>query len=151
MSNQNEQNRAEITIESIRAAGGLVHSDGNVFFRNVEQANAAISCAMGESEVAAIEKWKDHQVAQLVNELRSCAMQFHDQGQLRERIAHIVRPLFERGPAKAPERDISDYELLEAAMKGLEVSGKSARSVALALLKPDAIRKIVKAVNEAAR
>lgn len=32
-----------ITHDSIRAAGGIVHSDGNIFFRNIEQARAAIA------------------------------------------------------------------------------------------------------------
>lgn len=37
--------------------------------------------------------WKDHQTAQLVNELRDCAAQFGQTQQLRERIATIVAPL----------------------------------------------------------
>lgn len=32
-----------ISHESIRAAGGIVHSDGNIFFRSIEQARAALA------------------------------------------------------------------------------------------------------------
>lgn len=32
----------EITHDSIRAAGGIVHSDGNIFFRDIAQLQALI-------------------------------------------------------------------------------------------------------------
>lgn len=32
-----------ITTESIRAAGGIVHSDGRIFFTNIEQVRAAVA------------------------------------------------------------------------------------------------------------
>jgi len=31
-----------LTKEEVRAVGGIVHSDGNIFFTNIEQLNAAI-------------------------------------------------------------------------------------------------------------
>lgn len=31
-----------ITVESIRAAGGIVHSDGNIFFTNIDKLRAAL-------------------------------------------------------------------------------------------------------------
>lgn len=31
-----------ITQEQIRAAGGIVHRDGNIFFTNIDQLNAAL-------------------------------------------------------------------------------------------------------------
>jgi hypothetical protein len=34
--------RQPLTAEAIRAAGGIVHKDGNVFFTNLEQLNQAI-------------------------------------------------------------------------------------------------------------
>ena len=34
-----------ITNEHIRAAGGIVHSDGNIFFTNLEKPNAAVLAA----------------------------------------------------------------------------------------------------------
>lgn len=37
---------------------------------------------------------KDHQIAQLTNELRDTAIKYRDAQQLRERIAMIIRPLF---------------------------------------------------------
>ena len=42
---------------------------------------------------------KDGQVAALVNELRDIAIKFHGAGQLRERIAQVIRPLFRSPPA----------------------------------------------------
>ncbi|MBY8999178.1 MAG: hypothetical protein KGD60_15810, partial [Candidatus Thorarchaeota archaeon] len=34
---------AQVTKESIRAAGGIVHSDGNIFFTNITQLQAALT------------------------------------------------------------------------------------------------------------
>lgn len=34
-----------ITTEHVRAAGGIVHSDGNIFFTNLEKLNAAVTLA----------------------------------------------------------------------------------------------------------
>jgi len=39
-----------LTTEAIRAAGGIVHKDGNVFFTNLEQLNQAIEAAHGIKE-----------------------------------------------------------------------------------------------------
>jgi hypothetical protein len=39
--------RQPLTTEAIRAAGGIVHKDGNVFFTNLEQLNQAIKAAHG--------------------------------------------------------------------------------------------------------
>jgi len=33
---------APLTVENIRAAGGIVHKDGNIFFTNIDQLNRAI-------------------------------------------------------------------------------------------------------------
>lgn len=40
-----------LTKEDIRAAGGIAHSDGNVFFTNIEQLNAAILAKLGAMEL----------------------------------------------------------------------------------------------------
>lgn len=45
---------------------------------------------------AAPSAWKDNDTAKLVNDLRDCAVQYHATAQLRERIAHLVRPLAAR-------------------------------------------------------
>lgn len=34
---------------------------------------------------------KDHEIRELVNQLRDIAIKYHGTGQLRERIAHVVR------------------------------------------------------------
>jgi hypothetical protein len=34
-----------LTVEDVRKAGGIVHGDGNIFFSNIEQLNAAILAA----------------------------------------------------------------------------------------------------------
>lgn len=34
-----------ITTEHVRAAGGIVHSDGNIFFTDLEKLNAAVTLA----------------------------------------------------------------------------------------------------------
>lgn len=53
---------------------------------------------------AAPSAWKDNDTAKLVNDLRDCAVQYHATAQLRERIAHLVRPLAARlaGAPAAP-------------------------------------------------
>ncbi len=45
-----------ITQEQIRAAGGIVHRDGNIFFTNIDQLNAAL--AQPASAPAAVSGWK---------------------------------------------------------------------------------------------
>ena len=51
--------------DDIRAAGGIVHSDGNVFFTNIDQLNAAILQKLAGAEVPGPfgyvweETWKD--------------------------------------------------------------------------------------------
>lgn len=37
----------EVTIESIRAAGGIVHGDGNIFFTNIAQLRASLPAPTG--------------------------------------------------------------------------------------------------------
>lgn len=37
----------QMTDESVRAAGGIVHKDGNIFFTNIDKLNAAILSASG--------------------------------------------------------------------------------------------------------
>lgn len=39
-----------ITHEQIRAAGGIVHGDGNIFFTNLAQLNVAIKPALEKAE-----------------------------------------------------------------------------------------------------
>lgn len=46
------------------------------------------------SPVTQAEPLKDGEIAKVVNDLRDVALQFHGAQQLRERIAHIVVPLF---------------------------------------------------------
>ena len=38
-------------------------------------------------------EWKDHNTAQLMNELTEISVKYRDMQQLRERIAHVIRPL----------------------------------------------------------
>ena len=40
-----------LTKEDVRAAGGIVHSDGNVFFTNLDQLNAAILAKLASAEL----------------------------------------------------------------------------------------------------
>lgn len=40
-----EQTAQVLTHEHVRAAGGIVHSDGNIFFTNIEKLNNAITIA----------------------------------------------------------------------------------------------------------
>ena len=40
-----------VTVEHIRAAGGIVHSDGNIFFTNIDQLRTAIAAALGRGVV----------------------------------------------------------------------------------------------------
>ena len=40
-----------LTKEDVRAAGGIVHSDGNVFFTNLDQLNAAILAKLASVEL----------------------------------------------------------------------------------------------------
>lgn len=40
-----------IEAEDIRAAGGIVHSDGNIFFTNIDQLRAAVAAALGRGAV----------------------------------------------------------------------------------------------------
>lgn len=56
-----------ITQEQIRAAGGIVHRDGNIFFTNIDQLNAALAQPASEPETgipvtesapAAVSGWK---------------------------------------------------------------------------------------------
>lgn len=39
---------------------------------------------------------KDHEVAQLINQLRDVAIEFHDTQQLRERITRLVKPFVDK-------------------------------------------------------
>jgi len=60
---------------------------------------------------------KDHEIAQLVNALRDCAVEFHNAQQLRERIAALVVPaLRERSRASVAMRDVSHEYLAEVAV-----------------------------------
>lgn len=43
-----------IEAEDIRAAGGIVHSDGNIFFTNIDQLRAAVAAALGRGAVPQI-------------------------------------------------------------------------------------------------
>ena len=45
---------------------------------------------------ALIPEWKDHNTAQLVNELTEIAIKYRDMQQLRERIAYVIRPLADK-------------------------------------------------------
>lgn len=68
--------------------------------KQAERAYAALQSAQALEAVPALdaqgEEWKDHQTAQLVNDLRDTAVQFHGAQQLRERIARLVHPLAAR-------------------------------------------------------
>ena len=43
-----------ITVENIREAGGIVHSDGNIFFTNIETLQRAILLAASKVDVAGL-------------------------------------------------------------------------------------------------
>jgi hypothetical protein len=45
---------------------------------------------------------KDHQIAQLVNQLRDTAIAYHASGQLRERISTLVNDALKQTPASEP-------------------------------------------------
>lgn len=40
-----------VTVEQIRAAGGIVHSDGNIFFTNIDHFRTAVAAALGRGVV----------------------------------------------------------------------------------------------------
>lgn len=40
-----EQAAQPLTHEHVRAVGGIVHGDGNIFFTNIEKLNAAVEAA----------------------------------------------------------------------------------------------------------
>ena len=63
------------------------------------------------------ELMKDHQIRELVNDLRDIAIEYHGTQQLRERIARIVRAAMLQGSQPVSNRD----ELLEL-IEGMEVS-----------------------------
>jgi hypothetical protein len=39
-----------VAVEHIRAAGGIVHSDGNIFFTNIDQLRTAVAAALGRGD-----------------------------------------------------------------------------------------------------
>ena len=41
-----------ITKEQVRASGGIVHSDGNIFFTNIDQLNAAVQAWIDANQMA---------------------------------------------------------------------------------------------------
>ena len=55
-------NTPKLTHEQIRAAGGIVHSDGNIFFTNIEKLNDAIAATQAQG---APNKWREF-VAEVV-------------------------------------------------------------------------------------
>ena len=42
----------ELSADDVRAAGGIVHSDGNIFFTNIGKLNAAINAKVAEAKLA---------------------------------------------------------------------------------------------------
>jgi cell division protein FtsB len=66
---------------------------------------------------------KDHEIAALVNELRDIAIEFHDQQQLRERIAGTVVPALKRLSTEAQAgRDALDIAWQHGHQAGREKS-----------------------------
>lgn len=63
---------------------------------------------------------RDHEIAQLVNALRDVAIQHHGSPQLRERIAHLIRP-FADSQAKSATPASFDVHLDAAAVETLNV------------------------------
>ncbi|WP_410376956.1 hypothetical protein [Enterobacter sp. CPE_E423] len=76
-----------------------------------EKAEAALwsgwSCQALYAEVPASTPMKDHQIRELVNELRNIAVEYHGTQQLRERIARTVRAAMLQG-AEPDFREISN-------------------------------------------
>lgn len=90
------------------------HKQKDADVAKIETALAALSQPMPE---AAAQGWKDGDTAKLVNDLRDVAVQFHDAQQLRERIAHIIRPLTDRlsaSPAAPAQPKVHDDAALAA-------------------------------------
>ena len=54
---------------------------------------------------------KDHEIRELVNQLRDIAVEYRDTQQLRERIAHIVRSALQSGNSAQPEPVNKTYKL----------------------------------------
>ncbi|CAM7369626.1 hypothetical protein PHDIMM138B_07260 [Phytobacter diazotrophicus] len=54
---------------------------------------------------------KDHEIRELVNQLRDIAVEYRDTQQLRERIAHIVRSAIQSGNSAQPEPVNKTYKL----------------------------------------
>lgn len=59
-----------ITLEAIRAAGGIVHSDGNIFFRDIGQLQALINASPAGSVGNTPAGW---QVWWGMGQMRPCA------------------------------------------------------------------------------
>ena len=47
----------DVTKDSIRAAGGIVHSDGNVFFTNINQIKAMLATAQEQERKPLGQDW----------------------------------------------------------------------------------------------
>lgn len=96
--------RAELIadLQEYACNSGYRHTD----YRDTMLQAAAMLAADGKP------KWKDDDTAKLVNDLRDIAIQFHDTQQLRERIAHIIRPL-----AHLRAADSEQIAMLEATLE----------------------------------
>lgn len=57
---------------------------------------------------------KDHEIAQLVNALRDCAVEYHDAQQLRERIAALVVPALRGRRSPEPQLLVAECSLSRA-------------------------------------
>lgn len=86
-----------------------------------EKAEAALwsgwSCQALYAEVPASTPMKDHQIRELVNELRNIAVEYHGTQQLRERIARTVRAAMLQGA----EPVTTDYKLPEETGSSLQL------------------------------
>lgn len=60
----------EITHDSIRAAGGIVHSDGNIFFRDISMLQGLINASLADSVERTPAGW---QVWWGMGQMRPCA------------------------------------------------------------------------------
>jgi len=68
----------------------------------VDCASSRARAALAMPEAVDAPVWKDHQTAELVNQLRDVAIKYHAAGQLRAQIQNVILPVIERLNA-APE------------------------------------------------
>ena len=69
-------NTPKLTHEQIRAAGGIVHSDGNIFFTNIEKLNNSIAATQAQAKPQPL---SDEQALEIFNDLEKFMDQIEDE------------------------------------------------------------------------